>query len=155
MSPFQLCHPRTKEEYKRYYHFRWRHLRARWGQAPGSERDALESSSLHIMACDNNNIIIGVGRLHITRKAYFYKQAQIRYMAVAPKWQYRGVASAILEYLESEAQKSGVREIKLNARQHALGFYLRKNYRIQAKSHTLYNTILHFRLKKSIAQINA
>ena len=54
--------PKTEKEFEAYYDLRWRVLREPWQQLKGSEKDELENESFHIMACDENNNIVGVGR---------------------------------------------------------------------------------------------
>ncbi|MDH5711047.1 MAG: GNAT family N-acetyltransferase [Gammaproteobacteria bacterium] len=138
--------PKTEKEFEDYYDLRWRILREPWNQPRGSEKDEFEDNSFHIMACDKNNNVVGIGRLHFNNK----KEAQIRYMAVAPEYTNLGIGALILETLEEQAQQQGCKNIVLDAREKAVGFYIKNNYKLLNKSHLLFNSIQHFRLKKRI-----
>lgn len=138
--------PQNEEEFLKYYQFRWLMLRKAWQQPLGSEKDSLESQSIHRMIIENNQVI-AVGRLHKTSQ----HQAQIRYMAVAENKQGQGLGQRIIIALEQEASKQGVTEISLNARESAIPFYLHLGYQIKEFSHLLYNEIPHYSMIKVIA----
>lgn len=143
----QILTPQTKDDFARYFDLRWRVLREPWGQARGTERDALETESWHRMACLCGRIPVGVARLHLIDPA----QAQIRYMAVEPVCRHRGIGSALLESLEAQARELGAAEIILMARDEALGFYARMGYAVTGPAHTLYGSIPHHAMGKRLA----
>ena len=91
-----VVEPSTPEQFEQYYDLRWRILRAPWRQPRGSEKDELENDSIHLMVSDNDNRVIGVGRLHLNSP----KQAQIRFMAVETDYQREGIGSKLLLALE-------------------------------------------------------
>jgi GNAT superfamily N-acetyltransferase len=142
--------PSGAKEFRRYYQFRWRYLRAPWHQPPGTEKDQLEAKSIHLLACDYKNNILGVARLHYSDHPEQYRHAQIRYMAVAPAYRGQGVASRLLQALEAEAKSQGIKVIALNARKPALGFYHNHDYRIRSAAKTLFGCIQHYRMTKLI-----
>ncbi len=138
----QIRSPETPEEWRAYYELRWKILRAPWNQPRGSERDMLEQQAHHLIAFDEGKVL-GVGRIHFNSSS----EAQVRYMAVDPKMQGRGVGKAILADLEAYAQKNGVSSIVLNARENALQFYERTGYHIIAPVKPLFG-ILHWKMRK-------
>ena len=111
--------PKTKREFERYYHLRWRILRAPWNQPTGSERDEFEDDAYHVMVCITGKIPVGIGRLHFNTA----DEAQIRYMAVEESQRRHGIGTAILDELESEAVRRNARSIMLNARKSVIPFY--------------------------------
>lgn len=135
--------PRTKEEWDEYYHLRWKVLRQPWNQPLGTERDALEDQAKHFAAFQEANII-GVGRLdHIDLNV-----RQIRFMAVEPICQSKGIGTSLMNAMETKAWNLGAKEIILHARAHALGFYEKLGYVCIEPSHLLFGEIQHFLMKK-------
>lgn len=142
----QIQQPKTKSDFEKYFEFRWRMLRKPWQQDPGSEQDELEHESFHVMAVDNDNSVIAVGRIHFINDT----ASQIRYMAVAEHKQNQYLGTAILKALEQFATKHNKRTIILHARENALGFYEKHGYRIIQQSHVLYECIQHFEMQKDL-----
>ena len=138
--------PENREEFKAYYDLRWRVLREPWHQPKGSEQDELENESFHIMVCDENNNIVGVGRLHFNTGT----EAQIRYMAIEPKLTSKGIGRSILEGLEEKARLKKCKTITLEARESALEFYKKQGYSTVKKSHLLFGSIQHYEMNKTI-----
>lgn len=136
--------PQTREDFDKYFDLRWRILREPWQQPRGSEKDELENTSHHVMVCDENNQVIGVGRLHAASDT----QGQIRYMAVGTARQGQGVGGVLLKELERIAQEKNFSSILLHARENALPFYLHHGYELLEKSHLLFNSIQHFKMIK-------
>jgi len=139
--------PKTALELEQYYQLRWKILRQPWGQALGSERDSLEQESIHRMILDENDKVIAVGRLE--KSSQF--SGQIRFMAVSDEAQGQGLGQQIIEALEHQAQKLGITEITLNAREDAVGFYQKLGYSLQGFSHLLFDEIKHFVMSKALA----
>ena len=138
--------PRSEKEFEDYYELRWRILRDPWQQPKGSEKDELENESFHVMACDESKKIIGVGRLHFNNE----KEAQIRYMAIAPDYTNTGIGTSMLEALEEKARLEHCKTIVLDARKNAVVFYQKKGYELLGKSHLLFGSIQHYRMLKFI-----
>jgi len=142
----KIIEPATTEEFDQYYELRWKILRAPWKQPRGSERDADDESSTQLMVLDDNNRLIGVGRLHFNS----IREAQIRFMAIDLPEQRKGVGIYLLQALEARAVKHGASHITLDARETALGFYRKQGYSPQGPGHTLFNSIAHVKMTKAL-----
>tara|TARA_B110000467_G_C18284983_1_gene461012 strand:- start:105 stop:998 length:894 start_codon:yes stop_codon:yes gene_type:complete len=142
--------PKSTTEFDKYYQLRWQVLRQSWHQALGSEQDELEARSYHRMIVDENQQVLAVGRLEKSSQHL----AKIRYMAVNPEMQGKGLGQQIIDELEQLAQQLGVTEIELNARENALGFYLKLGYQEQGFSHLLFDEIKHFVMRKCLSPNN-
>jgi len=142
--PFIISQPNTDEEYKQYYHLRWKILRAPWGQPEGSEIDDIEKSCFHIIATDENQHVVGIARLQFNSSF----EAQIRYMGVDEKFKRKNIGRALVNALEQQAKDSAHQQIVLDARESAVVFYERLGYKITNKSYLLFDSIQHFRMMK-------
>ena len=140
----KIVEPVTAEEFDQYYALRWKLLLAPWKQARGSERDADDETSTHLMALDDNNTLIGVGRLHFNS----IREAQIRFMAVDIPEQRKGIGTRLLKALEGRAFEHGASSITLDARETAMGFYHKQGYSHQGPGHMLFNSIAHVKMTK-------
>ena len=140
----QIGTPQTPQDWRIYYELRWRLLRAPWQQPKGSEQDEWEQSAYHVMAKTDTGETVGVGRIHANTS----DEWQIRYMAVDEGYCGQGIGSMILKSLEGYAQLQGAKCITLNARETAVNFYLRHNYRITGDAHTLFGVINHKSMQK-------
>lgn len=141
-----ITQPQTPGEFEKYYDLRWKILRAPWDQPKGSEKDEKENDAIHVMACEKSGIPVGVGRAHFNSP----DEAQIRYMAVEEDQRGKGVGAIILKELERRAGQKGAKYIILNARDNAVFFYEKYGYKIIKPSHTLFNSIPHFEMKKEL-----
>ena len=144
--PITIKQPETEKDFEAHYDLRWRVLREPWQQPRGSEKDELEKESFHIMACDKNHKLIGVGRLHFNSET----EAQVRYMAVTPKYTKTGIGSLILKALEEKAKQKQCNTIVLGARENAVSFYKKNGYDLLEKSHLLFDSIQHYGMNKAI-----
>ena len=142
----KIFQPVSSNDMDTYFHFRWKLLRAPWNQPIGSEKDELEDSAFHIMATNDQDIIVGVGRIHTID----ITTAQIRYMAVSPENRNQGIGSMIINTLELQARSENISKLILNARDSAIGFYQRHSYQSIGKAHTLYNQISHTQMQKEL-----
>ena len=138
--------PKTKKEFENYYDLRWRVLRELWQQPRGSEKDDMENESFHVMACDEDNKVTGVGRLHFNNET----EAQIRYMAVDPEHANKGTGELILRTLEEKTKQEKCENIVLDARENAISFYEKHNYKLLEKSHLLFGSIQHYQMLKDL-----
>ena len=141
----KIIPPETKEDFKKYYELRWRILRKPWNQKKGTEVDDDETSSYHLMAIENNQVI-GVARLQNISP----DQVQLRYMAVDNKHTGCGIGKAIVDAMESYARKNNAHSIMLHARENAVGFYEKLGYKIKEKSYFLFDSIQHYKMKKEL-----
>jgi predicted GNAT family N-acyltransferase len=140
----ELIEPASSAEFKQYYQLRWKILRAPWGQPRGSERDALDATSTHVMILGAGKEALGVGRLHFNSIA----EAQIRFMAVDLGQQRRGIGTLIVKTLETRGAALGATRIVLDARETALGFYCKQGYITAGPGHMLFDRIAHVKMSK-------
>jgi predicted GNAT family N-acyltransferase len=146
----RIKQPETDEEFKDYYHLRWKLLRAPWNQPQGTETDDIEDQCFHIMALtmneDEKDKVIGVARLQFNSET----EAQIRYMAIAREYERKGIGRKIMNTMEKHAGSSMCKNIVLDARQPAVDFYKKLGYKVVKKSYLLFGEIQHFRMKKEL-----
>jgi thioesterase domain-containing protein len=143
---WQLSAPQTEAQWSAYYQLRWKMLRAPWGQPEGSERDETEAESFHRMVCTETGEVVAVGRLHKLDENI----AQVRYMAVSDQWQGHGLGAMVLAQLEQVALELGTKQIILNARESAAGFYQKAGYHYVEPAAALFG-IPHHRYAKTLA----
>ena len=143
---YRIQQPSTDDQFKRYYHLRWKILREPWGQAEGTEKDNIENQCFHVMALITDNEVIGVARLQFNSTS----EAQIRYMAVDDKHQGTGIGRALVSAIEKHAIESGHTRIILDARENAVNFYQALSYQITGKSYLLFDSIQHFKMLKEL-----
>ena len=141
----EILQPKNQVDIEKYYDLRWRILREPWKQPRGSEKDPLEEESIHLMACMNKKIV-AVGRLHLNSGV----EAQIRYMAVELDFQNRGIGTLLLRELEKIAKNKGAHHVILNGRDVSLQFYQKNVYKILNKSHTIFGSIEHWKMRKDL-----
>ena len=141
-----LIVPKTSADIESYFSLRWRVLRAPWDQPRGSERDDREDESVHLMVRAANGEALAAGRLHLNSPT----EAQVRFMAVDPQAQRRGVGSMVLRDLEDRARAAGARRMILNARESALRFYERHAYKVEAPADRLFGGVDHWRMSKDL-----
>ncbi len=148
MVSFEIKQAKTEDEFKCYYHLRWKLLRAPWNQPEGSEVDDIEDQCFHLMAVDkdNDNKVIGIARLQFNSNT----EAQIRYMAVAKTYERQGIGRELIKTMETHARSSTSRKIVLDAREPAVDFYEKLGYQVIGKSYILFNEIQHFRMIKEL-----
>ena len=140
----KIKQPQTYVEWESYYDLRWSVLRAPWSQPKGSEKDDMELSSYHCMVVDNNEEVVGTGRLQMNSADL----AQIRFMAVDLNLHGKGIGKKLLHTLEEEARRMGAKVVFLQARELAVAFYVACGYEIIEKTFLLFDTIQHYSMKK-------
>lgn len=139
-----LIVPKTAADLEVYFDLRWRVLRAPWGQPRGSERDEREDESIHLMVRGANGEALAAGRLHLNSPT----EAQVRFMAVDPGMQGRGLGSLVLRNLEDRARQAGAKRLILNARATAQLFYEPHGYQVEAPAERLFGGVDHWRMSK-------
>ena len=125
---------------------RYEVLRKPWDQPLGSEKDNNEESSIHIMACDENNNVVGVCRLQFNSSS----EAQIRFMGVSENAQGFGIGKKLIEHAEQKAKQKGATKMILQAREIAVDFYKKCGYSIVEKSFLMWDEIQHYLMKKDL-----
>ena len=140
---FKIITPKTESEINTYYNIRFKELREPWKQPIGSEKDSLEDECIHRMLITKSDDI-GVARLQYNDEY----QAQIRYMAIKKKYQGQGFGKILILDLEKIAKQDGIKEIILHSREVAVEFYRNLDYKVEKKTHLLFNDIQHFLMRK-------
>ena len=97
------------------------------------------------MACDDDNVV-GVGRIQFNSAS----EAQIRYMAVAPEHESKGIGKQIITALEQAAIEKKITTIVLDAREPVVGFYEKLGYVTKGKSYLLFDSIQHYTMRKTL-----
>lgn len=138
--------PESDAEWSAYYDLRWRILREPWQQPRGSERDELDATATHRLILDIDSRVVAIGRLH----ALDNQTGQIRYMAVERGCERQGLGTRILSALERAAIDQALNTIRLHARAPAVPFYQHHGYTTLEASHTLFDTIPHYLMQKSL-----
>jgi N-acetylglutamate synthase-like GNAT family acetyltransferase len=142
----RIIEPQTQKEFEAYYLLRYEVLRKPWNQPVGSEKDANEETSIHIMAVDENNTVLGVCRVQLNSPS----EAQLRFMAVKENTQGLGIGKKLIEYAEKKAQQNDASEMILQAREIAIEFYKKCGYTIAEKSFLMWDLIQHYLMKKKL-----
>lgn len=142
----KITEPQTTEQFEAYFLVRYETLRKPWNQPPGSERDDQENESMHAMACDKNNAVLGVCRLQLNSPA----EAQLRYMGVRTEAHGLGIGRKLIEYMENKARVKGATRLILQARENAVEFYKKCGYRVVEKSYLMWDQIQHFLMEKEL-----
>ena len=140
---FRVMNPQTKKEMEEYYRLRWLLLRRPLGGKRGTEIDEFESDSFHRAIVNNQNMIIGVGRMHFVEE-----YAQIRYMGIKKMFWKKGLGTKLITKFESIAKKHRIRTIFLNSRVSVLDFYSKNGFSIIKKANPSFGSIIHYRMEK-------
>jgi len=141
---YNIISPIGKEDFDKYYYFRWEYLRKPLDQKLGTEQDKIEDKSIHRMIIDNRNEIIAIGRVHHNSLI----ESQIRYFAVDKDYRRKGIGSYLMQDLEGVALKNNRQNMLLNARENAVSFYEKLGYVISKKTNLLFGKIQHYEMKK-------
>jgi ribosomal protein S18 acetylase RimI-like enzyme len=144
-SNFTVSEPSTPRDFESYYALRFEVLRKPWNQPSGSEKDADEQSSIHAFIKEGDRAL-AVGRLQFTNE----DTSQVRFMAVAPDQQGKGLGRKVLEYLEKRSLAAGRTKVILHARENALEFYKSCGYTIVQRSHLLWGQVQHWLMEKQL-----
>lgn len=148
---YHLRVPQTEEELEAYYQFRWEMLRKPLHQPKGSERDAWDAMAHHQMVMDEEGNLVAVGRLYINAD----NEASIRFMAVHPSVQDKGLGTLMAMTLESVARQEGVKRVTCSAREDAVEFFAKLGFVNQGEITAPQTTpIRHFLMIKPIATLD-
>src|SRR5471030_2642313 len=138
---YHLRVPVTEKELAAYYAFRWEMLRKPLHQPEGSERDAYDAMAHHQMVVDENGKTVAVGRLYINAD----NEASIRFLAVDPNVQAKGLGTLVAMTLESVARQEGVKRVVCSAREDAVAFFAKLGFLNQGEITTPQSTpVRHF-----------
>jgi len=148
---YHLRVPQTEEELERYYAFRWEMLRKPLQQPRGSERDAWDAMAHHQMVMDEDGKLVAVGRLYINAD----NEASIRFMAVHPSVQDKGLGTLMAMTLESVARQEGVKRVTCSAREDAVEFFAKLGFVNEGEITAPQTTPLrHFLMVKPVASLD-
>jgi GNAT superfamily N-acetyltransferase len=139
----EIRSPKTTNEWQEYYDLRYRVLRQPWNQPPGSERNEGDVTGLHFALFESGKIS-AIARLDQSG----IKEAQVRFVAVESFVQGRGYGRLIMVACENTARERGDYKMILHAREVALDFYKRLDYKIIERSHLLFGEIQHYLMEK-------
>lgn len=89
------------------------------------EIDGLDDGSTHLLASDMKGRPIGTARL--------LPDGQIGRMAVLPEWRSHGIGSILLDKLIEIARDHGLKQVKLDAQDHAVSFYEQHGFAIEGE----------------------
>jgi len=120
-------------------------LRLPWNKPKDTATDDLELSSINAYI-EQDGEVIACGRVQDNGLGL----GQIRYMAVHPNYQGKGLGKLIVIKLEEEAKAIGLKSIELQARENALGFYTGQGYEVKETSFKLWDIIQHYLMTKEL-----
>ncbi len=146
LSKYNIRSPKTTQEWENYYFLRWKILRSEFSDDIDSAKDDIEHDSYHIAVFDDNDNVLGVGRLHHVDK----EKSQVRYMAVDSNFRCHRFGSKILLNLIENAKFNNKKYIVLHARENAVNFYKKNGFELIEKTHLLFGKIQHYLMKISL-----
>jgi len=148
MADWRIIQPSNNAEWEAYFQLRFEVLRKPWNEPLGSEKSEDDKTSLHALILDNSGKAIAVARIHQVAGT----QLQIRFMAVRPDFQKRGIGKIMLKFVEKIGLKQypETLEIILHARENAVEFYKSNGYNVKEDSYVLFDEIQHFLMKKKV-----
>lgn len=145
-SDFAVTQPLTKEDFIAYYKLRFDVLRKPWKQLEGSEKDETDPTSIHAFIKEGEKAI-ACARLHLVD----LNTSQIRYMAVDPAYQGKGLGKKVVFYLEDISRINNRFTLVLHARENAVKFYESCGYRVKENSYLLFGEIQHYLMEKDLS----
>jgi len=148
MADWRIIQPSNSAEWEAYFQLRFEVLRKPWNEPIGSEKSEDDATSLHALILENTGKAIAVARIHQSIK----NQLQVRFMAVRPEFQKKGIGGGMLKFVEKIGLKQYPEtiEIILHARENAIEFYKSNGYNIEEESYVLFGEIQHYLMKKKV-----
>lgn len=135
--------PTTEKEWEEYYDLRYRILRKPLGKPVGSEKNDGDKTGKHF-ALYSHNQLKAIARLDQAGRDI----SQVRFVAVEENTQGQGFGKKIMRAVEFDSKKSGNQKMILQARENALEFYLKLDYKVIKKTHLLFDQVQHYLLEK-------
>jgi N-acetylglutamate synthase-like GNAT family acetyltransferase len=136
----------TPTEINSILQLRYAVLRQPWNQSIESATDDREVDSVNAFIADEQGKVIACGRLQENDN----QVGQVRFMAVDAAYQGKGLGKLIVNFLEAEAKKMGLKKMELQARENAVEFYKSCGYSIAEKSFLLWGQIQHYLMAKEL-----
>ncbi|MEY3236136.1 MAG: hypothetical protein RI883_237 [Bacteroidota bacterium] len=137
--------PETDQEWNAYYDLRFRVLREPLNQPLGSERNDGDTSGIHFTLYDDS-VIKAIARLDQVNDHI----SQVRFVAVEINSQGKGYGRAIMEATEHKSKELGNKQMILHARDYAVDFYLKLNYKLIEPSYKLFDVLQHYLMEKEL-----
>lgn len=141
-SGFEFIEPKTDLEWEEYYRLRYERLRKPLGQPPGSEREAAEAGSTHIIVKEDGRVIAAgcwaVGMRQDSETGQRRLFVRFRQMAVDPEYEGRGIGSEMTRHVEARAREIGAVEIVGNVREHNVQYFERLGWVIIGPGETMF-----------------
>lgn len=136
---------KTQNQIEGIINLRFDILRKPWSQPKETSTDGMEDDAINALIEDDEKVI-ACGRLQDNGGGV----GQIRYMAVHPDYQGKGLGKLIVAKLEEEARKMNLSIIELQARENAVEFYNSQGYIVKETSFKLWDIIQHYLMTKTI-----
>lgn len=137
--------PETQQEWDDYYDLRYRILREPLNQPRGSEKNEGDEYGIHF-ALFQHGKIGAIARLDCIDEM----SCQARFVAVETHLQGSGFGRLIMNELENKGRSLGMKKIVLHARDYAVIFYTRLDYKLIEPSYKLFDTLQHFLMEKAL-----
>ncbi|MES2587379.1 MAG: GNAT family N-acetyltransferase [Bacteroidota bacterium] len=137
--------PNSPLEWDNYYDLRYRVLRKPLNQPLGTEKNEGDASGIHF-AFYENKILKAIARLDLQGN----KIAQVRFVAVESEQQGSGFGKKIMLEIEDYCKENDIQKIILHARDYAVDFYLKLDYKLIEKSYKLFDVLQHFLMEKQL-----
>ncbi len=111
-----------------------------------SEADLIQDKKDILIACvEDDDQVLGCCILTVASP----HTLRLRQMAVSKKNQGKGIGESIMHFAETLARDKGYNKIKMHARDAAIGFYEKLNYRVTGKPFTEVG-LPHHMMEKSL-----
>lgn len=120
-------------------------LRKPWNKPKSTVTDELEHTAIQVYI-ETDNKVIACGRIQNNGNGI----GQIRYMAVHPNYQGKGLGKLVVAKMEEEALKLGLHTIELQGRENAVEFYKSQGYAVKETSFKLWDIIQHYVMYKKV-----
>ena len=143
----QILQPSTFHEFEQYYRLRYEMLRMPWHQPHGSERAEDDDTATHLMAInEETGEVMGVARVHMETDS----EAQLRFLAVGPKYQNKQIGRQLLQAVEEKARQMNAKDLIVQAREYAVNFYKRNGFALEHETYLLFGEIQHYQMRKHL-----
>lgn len=137
--------PENQNEWDAYYDLRYRVLREPLKQLRGSEKNEGDASGIHFALYDDSTLK-AIARLDQSSEHI----AQVRFVAVESHSQGKGYGRLIMEATEIKAKEIGNSKMILHARDYAVDFYIKLNYKLLEPSYKLFDVLQHYLMEKKL-----
>jgi predicted GNAT family N-acyltransferase len=137
--------PETDLEWDAYYDLRFRVLREPLNQPLGSERNEGDAEGIHFALYDDSEIK-AIARLDQASET----TSQVRFVAVAINSHGKGYGREIMNATEHKSKELGNTKMILHARDYAVDFYLKLDYKLIEPSYKLFDVLQHFLMEKEL-----